>query len=145
MASASAVDGIRSRAPGLGRLAGAGLVAVVVASVVNTLLALAGTAVFGVPDDFKGFQPAAYVSLTFFGVVGASVAWSLIAARAAQPVELLRRLAMIIVPVTMLADLALLLSGQSPAGVALLAVMHVVVGLSAYVALTRLAPPRPAS
>ena len=45
----------------------------------------------------------------------------------------------------MLADLALLLSGQSPAGVALLAVMHVVVGLSAYAALTRLAPPRPLS
>ncbi|TDD44393.1 hypothetical protein E1263_40840 [Kribbella antibiotica] len=143
MATVSAVGGSRSRAPQVGRVAGAAVLAVVVASVVNAALALIGTAALSVPDDFKGFQPVAYVSLTFFGIAGAAVAWSLIAARAAEPVELLRRLALIIVPVTMLADLALLLSGQSPAGVALLVVMHVVVGLTAYFSLTRLAPARP--
>ncbi|MFI5730845.1 DUF6069 family protein [Kribbella sp. NPDC051587] len=144
MAGVSAVDGLSLRSAGLGRLMGAGVLAVVVASLVNTLLALVGQGVLGVPDDFKGFQPAAYVSLTFFGIAGASVAWALISARAARPVGLLRRLALIIVPVSMLADLALLLTGQSPAGVAVLVVMHVVVGLSAYLSLTRIAPPRPA-
>ncbi|WP_405061677.1 DUF6069 family protein [Kribbella sp. NBC_01505] len=142
MTTVPAVAGLRSRAPQFAKLAGAAVLAVVVACSVNTLLALIAKAVFSVPDDFKGFQPVAYVSLTFLGIVGASVAWSLIAARAAKPVELLGKLALIIVPVTMLADLALLLSGQSPAGVAVLALMHVVVGVSAYTSLTRLAPPR---
>ncbi|WP_405061680.1 DUF6069 family protein [Kribbella sp. NBC_01505] len=144
MTTLSAADGLRTRSPHPGRLAGAAVLAIVVASLGNTLLALIGKAAFSVPDDFKGFQPVAYVSLTFFGIVGASVAWSVIAAKAAKPVDLLRRLAVIVVPVSMLADIALLVTGQSPAGVAVLIVMHVVVGLAAYFSLTRIAPARPA-
>jgi hypothetical protein len=139
----SAVDGSRTRSPHPGKLAGAAVLAIVVASLGNTLLALIGKSAFSVPDDFRGFQPGAYIFLTFIGIVGASVAWAAIAAKAAKPVDLLRKLAVIIVPVSMLADIALLVAGESPAGVAVLLVMHVVVGATAYYALTRIAPPRP--
>jgi hypothetical protein len=144
MATLSAADGVRTRSPHPAKLVGAAVLAIVVASLGNTLLALIGKSTFSVPDDFKGFQPGAYVFLTFIGIVGASIAWAVIATRAAKPVELLRKLAVIIVPVTMLADIALLVAGQSPAGVAVLLIMHVVVGLAAYYTLTRIAPPRPA-
>ncbi|MFF1823693.1 DUF6069 family protein [Kribbella sp. NPDC058245] len=144
MTTLSAADGVRTRSPHPGKLAGAAVLAIVAASLINTLLALIGRSVFSVPDDFKGFQPGAYIFLTVIGIAGATVAWSAIAAKAAKPVELLRKLAVIIVPVSMLADVALLVTGQSPVGVVVLAVMHVVVGLAAYFALTRIAPPRPA-
>jgi hypothetical protein len=139
----SAVDGVRTRSPHPGKLAGAAVLAIVAATLINTLLALIGRSVFSVPNDFQGFQPVAYISLTTLGIVGASVAWSAIAAKSAKPVDLLRKLAVIIVPVSMLADVALLVAGQSPVGVVVLALMHGVVGLTAYLALTRIAPPNP--
>ncbi|NEA35732.1 DUF6069 family protein [Streptomyces sp. SID13031] len=144
MTTLSTVGGVRTRSPHPGKLACAAVLAIVVASLGNALLALIGKSAFSVPGDFKGFQPGAYIFLTVISIVGASVAWSAIAAKAAKPVALLRKLAVIIVPVSMLADVALLVTGQSPAGVAVLLVMHVVVGLAAYFALTRIAPPRPA-
>lgn len=134
----------RQRSPQPARLALAAVLSIVVASLLDTLLAVIGRSVFSVPSDFPAYQPVAYIMLTVVGIVGASIAWNLIASKAQNPTALLHRLAVIIVPVSMLADLALLFGGSSVLGVFTLMVMHVAVGVPAYYALTRLAPPRPA-
>jgi hypothetical protein len=142
MVSEHVTAGVRSRTPHPGRLAVAAVLSIVVANLVNALLALIGWSVFNVPDDFDQFQPAAYVILTVFGVIGASIAWAIIAAKSKNPVTLLYRLALIVVPVTLLADVALLVGGASPAGVIVLMIMHATVGVITYYALTRIAPAR---
>ncbi|HEX3783839.1 MAG TPA: DUF6069 family protein [Pseudonocardiaceae bacterium] len=132
----------RQHAPQLGRIFGAAAVAAVAASLVDALLALIGRSVFSVPATFSQFNPPFYVSLTVFGVIGASVAWAVVTRRAENPVALLRRLALIVVPVTLLADLVLIADHQPPLGAVTLMVMHIGVGVITYMSLTRIAPPR---
>ena len=142
MVSISATAGVRQRTPHPSRLAGAAALAAVVAVGIDALLALIGRSVFSVPASFTQFDPISYISLTVIGVIGASIGWAIIAAKAKDPGKLLFRLAVIVVPVTWLADAALLVAGESPIGVVILMIMHIGVGTITYFALSRIAPPR---
>jgi hypothetical protein len=144
--SSTALSGtqLRTRSPQLLRLAGAAVVAIIAATIVNYVITLIGVGLLSVPAAFPAYQATSYIALTVIGVVGASVAWTIIAAKAKDPVGLLRKLALIIVPVSMLMDVALLVAGMSVIGVLTLLIMHVTVGAIAYYSLTRIAPPRPA-
>jgi hypothetical protein len=122
------------------RLVGAAVLAAVVAGLVDAALAAIGVSVFSVPAGFSQFNPGAYLSLTVLGVIGASIAWAIIAARAKNPASLLYRLAIIVVPLTLLADVVLLVTGQPPVGVVMLMLMHAGVGAITYLSLTRIAP-----
>jgi hypothetical protein len=133
---------VQHRIPNPLRLIVAAVLAVVVAGLVDAALAAIGVSLLSVPADFHQFQPSAYLTLTVPGVIAATIVWVIVAAKAKNPTALLRRLAIIVVPVTWVADVALLVTGQSPLGVVVLMVMHAGVGVITYLSLTRIAPAR---
>ncbi|MGH3146061.1 MAG: DUF6069 family protein [Rubrobacter sp.] len=124
------------------RLLWVGPLAVLAAVVVNLVIRTVAVAAFGL----SGFLPLAVgptVAFTVIGVVGAVVVFALIARFARDPVRLFRRVAFVVLLLSLIPDLSLLITGSIPgttvAGVLTLMAEHVATWAVSVVTLTTLA------
>lgn len=101
------------------------------------------TSAFPATARFSHFRLADYGALTVVGVLGASVAWPVVARVSSAPRRVYFRLAVVATAVLWLPDGLLLFLGEPGPGVAALMVMHLLIALITYNALVRLAPVRP--
>jgi hypothetical protein len=92
---------------------------------------------------FSHFLPADYGTLTVVGVLLAAGVWAVLVRVSSAPRWLFFRLAVISTSVLWIPDAVLLALGQTPAGVATLMAMHLLIALATYNVLVRTAPPRP--
>ncbi len=103
-----------------------------------------GAAVFPATVHFSHFRTSEYASLTVVGVLAACAAWLAVTRISSAPRPLFLRLAVAATLALWLPDLWLLITGNTPAGVGVLMVMHLLIAAVTYNALVRLAPVRPA-
>jgi hypothetical protein len=113
-----------------GRLWWVGPLAVIASVAANVVFTLIANAVFGVPPDFLPLTPDAIAMFTAVGVIGAVVVFALVARFSTRPIRLFRRIALVVLVVSFLPDLALpLIPDPVPAGpreVLILMATHVV-------------------
>lgn len=87
-------------------------------------------ALLGISSGFLALQVGPVVSFTVVGVFGAVILFSLVARFARRPVWLFRRIALVVLLVSLVLDLLLLVASPFPGttvvAVAALMVMHVV-------------------
>jgi len=114
-----------SLSPGLPVRAGVATVASVLA---NVALVLAADA-FAVAPDFRALSIPPVVLLSVLGVVGAAAVYALLRRRASEPARTFRRVAAVVLVLSLLPDLGLLVvdPAATPRGVVVLMAMHVVV------------------
>ncbi|MFI7404281.1 DUF6069 family protein [Streptomyces sp. NPDC049541] len=110
-------------------VAGGVLVAIVVASAADAVLALLALAA-GAPDDFKPLKASSYIFLTAVGVVAGAVGWAIVRKVAKEPEALVRWLVPTLVVVSFVPDFLLFGAGGA-IGVGALLLMHVVVAAAA--------------
>jgi hypothetical protein len=128
------------RPPRAARIVLATVVAIAASLLADRGLVAAGVALFPSTRGFSHFRPANYASLTVLGVAAAGAAWALVARLSSRPRALLGRLAVVVTLVLWLPDLVILLAGENPEGVLVLAVMHLAIALLTYPSLVLLAP-----
>lgn len=113
----------------MGRLARVGVVAVAVAGVTNVLIRTVAVSVFGIGEGFLPLGVGPTVLFTVWGMLGAVVAFGLILRFARRPVRLFRRVALVVLLISLVPDVLMLFSGSMPgatvAGVVTLMVEHV--------------------
>lgn len=102
----------------------------------------AGTALFPSTRGFSHFRFSDYGTLTCVGVFLGAAGWPLVIRMSSTPRWLYYRSALVVTLVAWAPDVWLLARGETPRGVAVLAVMHVSVALITYNALVHLAPER---
>ena len=121
--------GVASNGVSLGRLARVGVVAVAVAVVTNVLIRTVAVSVFGIGEGFLPLGVGPTVLFTVWGMLGAVVAFGLILSFARRPVRLFRRVALVVLLISLVPDVLMLFSGSMPgatvAGVVTLMVEHV--------------------
>ncbi len=121
--------GVASSGVSLGRLARVGVVAVAVAVVTNVLIRTVAVSVFGIGEGFLPLGVGPTVLFTVWGMLGAVVAFGLILRFARRPVRLFRRVALVVLLISLVPDVLMLFSGSMPgatvAGVVTLMVEHV--------------------
>jgi len=122
----------------------ASLCAIVGSVVADALLVVVSEAVFPTTKGYVHFQFADYSKLTVIGVVIACIAWPVTTRISSDPRWLFLRLAVLVTLVLLLPDVYILQQGQPAEAVAVLMVMHIVIGAVTYEALVRLAPARAA-
>ena len=127
----------------MGRLARVGVVAVAVAGVTNVLIRTVAVSVFGIGEGFLPLGVGPTVLFTVWGMLGAVVAFGLILRFARRPVRLFRRVALVVLLISLVPDVLMLFSGSMPgatvAGVVTLMVEHVASWAVAVGVLTTLA------
>ena len=113
----------------LGRLARVGGLAVAFAIVVNVLIRTVAVSVLGLGEGFLPLGVGPTVFFTVVGMAGAVVVFGLVVRFAKRPVRVFRRVALVVLLVSLVPDLLLLFSGSMPgttvAGVFTLMVEHV--------------------
>lgn len=113
----------------MARLAVVGALAVAVAVVVNVVIRTVAVTVFGVGDGFLPLGVGPTVFFTVVGMTGAVVVFGLILRFASRPVRLFRRVALVVLLVSLVPDLLMLFSssvpGTSVASVGTLMLEHV--------------------
>jgi ribulose kinase len=107
-------------------------------------LAAIGTAAFPSTAGYEHFQFADYAKLTIIGVLGASIGWPVVTLLTTKARRLYLWAAIAVTIVSFAPDLWILRGGQPAAGVAVLAVMHVAVGVVTYLSMIVIAPQRKA-
>ncbi len=111
----------------LGRLARVGVVAVAV--VTNILIRTVAVSVFGIGEGFLPLGVGPTIVFTAVGMTGAVVAFGLILRFARRPVWLFRRVALVVLLISLVPDVLMLFSGLTPgvtvAGVVTLMLEHV--------------------
>lgn len=124
------------------RLLRVGLLAVLAAVVVNVVIRTVAVAALGL----SGFMPLSIgptVAFTVIGVFGAVVVFALVARYARDPIRLFRRVAFVVLLLSLIPDLSLLVTGAIPgttvAGVLTLMAEHVATWAVTVVTLTTLA------
>jgi len=121
----------------------AGLAAAVVSLAADLMLATIGQATYTVPASFGKFSFGTYALLTVLGVAGATTTWAAVARLSSRPKWLLTRMAALVTALFLIPDFLLLGTRGNPAGpVAILMLMHLVIAVITYTALTELAPVR---
>jgi hypothetical protein len=133
------------RPPAAGRLLLATVGSLAGSLAADALLVAAGTRLFPTIEGYTHFRFSDYGLLTAIGVLVASLAWPVTVRLCSAPRWLFLRLAVLVTLALWLPDLWILVQGQPPRAVAVLAVMHLAIGLVTYNLLVRLAPPRPAA
>jgi hypothetical protein len=108
----------------------------------DAVLVAVGTAVFPSTKGFAHFRFGDYATLTVIGVIVAGAAWPVVTRLTSTPRWLFFRAAVAVTLVLWLPDLWILLRGEPPRAVSVLALMHLAVALVAYNALVHLAPVR---
>ncbi len=113
----------------LGRLARVGAVAVALAVVVNVVIRTVAVSLLGIGEGFLPLGVGPTVFFTAAGMVGAVVVFGVILRFARRPVRLFRRVALVVLVVSLVPDVLMLFSGSMPgttvAGVITLMVEHV--------------------
>jgi Family of unknown function (DUF6069) len=140
MSSEAAAQGPRERVVAR-RLWWVGPLAVISSVAANVLFAVAAVAIFRVPPEFQPLTVGAIATFTALGVIGAVVVFALVARFSGRPISLFRRIALIVLLVSLLPDLALPLSGEpgvTPLTVALLMLTHVIAAAVSVAVLTTL-------
>jgi len=122
------------------------VVVATLAALVGSILACAvlvwaGTRLVPSTAGYAHFRFTDYAPLTVVGVVGACMAWPVVARISPTPRWLLLRLAILVTAVLWIPDLVLLARHQPPGAVAVLMLMHLAVAVTTYQCLVRLAPP----
>ncbi|MEV5842531.1 DUF6069 family protein [Streptomyces sp. NPDC051985] len=106
-------------------VAGGVLAAIVMASIVNTVISLIALAA-GAPDDFQPLKAGSYIFLTAVGTLIGALGWAVVRKSAKDPEALVRWLVPTVVVVSFVPDF--LLYGDGGAiGVGALLLMHVAV------------------
>ena len=127
----------------MGRLARVGALAVALAVVVNVVIRTAAVSVFGIGEGFLPLGVGPTVLFTAVGMVGAVVVFGLISRFARRPVRLFRRVAVVVLLISLVPNVLMLFSGSMPgttvAGVGTLMVEHVASWAIAVGVLTTLA------
>ncbi|QIN82185.1 hypothetical protein GBA63_05635 [Rubrobacter tropicus] len=140
---AAVSGGAEGRGVPLGRLAMVGALTVVVAVVVNVVIRTVAVSVFGIGEGFQPLGVGPTVFFTVVGVTGAVVVFGLILRFARRPVRLFRRVALVVLVVSLVPDVLLLFAGSMPgvtaAGVGTLMIEHVATWAVAVGMLTTLA------
>lgn len=130
----------------MGRLARVGAVAVALAVVVNVVIRTVAVSVFGIGEGFLPLGVGPTVFFTVGGMVGAVVVFGLILRFARRPTRLFRRVALVVLVISLVPDVLMLFSGSMPgvtvAGVVTLMVEHVASWAVAVGVLTRLVEER---
>jgi hypothetical protein len=119
-------------------VAGGVLAAIVVASVVDTVIALLALAA-GTPDDFEPLKAPSYIFLTAVGVVAGAVGWAVVRKVSKDPQALVRWLVPTLVVVSFVPDF-LLFDDGGMRGVGALLLMHVAVAATAVFAYRKVMP-----
>ena len=113
----------------MGRLARVGVITVALASVVNVLIRTVAVSVLGIGDGFLPLGVGPTVFFTVVGMTGAVVVFGLMARFLRRPARMFRRVALVVLLISLVPDLLLLLSGSMPgttaAAVLTLMVEHV--------------------
>ena len=113
----------------LGRLARVGGLAVALAIVVNVVIRTVAVSVLGLGEGFLPLGVGPTVFFTVVGMAGAVVVFGLVVRFAKRPVRVFRRVALVVLLVSLVPDLLLMFSGSMPgttvAGVFTLMVEHV--------------------
>jgi uncharacterized protein DUF6069 len=121
--------GIAGGGVSLGRLARVGGLAVALAIVVNVVIRTVAVSVLGIGEGFLPLGVGPTVFFTVVGMAGAVVVFGLVTRLAKRPVRVFRRVALVVLLVSLAPDLLLLFSGSMPgttvAGVFTLMVEHV--------------------
>ena len=110
-----------------------GLLTVLAAVVMNTLISLGAKSLFSVASTFIPLQLEGFIPSTLIGVVGAFIVFALIVRWAKHPIRLFQRVAVIVLLASLIPDLLLpfvrLYPGTTFPEVGALLLMHVVTGL----------------
>ena len=121
--------GVAGGGVSLGRLARVGGLAVALAIVVNVVIRTVAVSVLGIGEGFLPVGVGPTVFFTVVGMAGAVVVFGLVVRFAKRPVRVFRRVALVVLLVSLAPDLLLLFSGSMPgttvAGVFTLMVEHV--------------------
>ena len=129
MGVAALSGGVAGSGVSLGRLARVGAVAVAAAVVVNVLIRTVAVALFGIGEGFEPLGLGATVVFTLVGMTGAVVVFGLILRFFRRPVRLFRRVALVVLLVSLVPDVLMLfldsVPGATVAGVVTLMVEHV--------------------
>jgi hypothetical protein len=141
---AVASGGVEGDRVSVGRLAFVGVVAVVVAVAVNLLIRTVAVSLLGIGEGFLPLGVGPTVVFTVAGMVGAGVVFGLIMRFVKRrPVRLFRRVALVVLLVSLVPDVLMLFSGSVPgatvASVGTLMVEHVASWAVAVGVLTTLA------
>ncbi|MFE9684959.1 DUF6069 family protein [Streptomyces sp. NPDC002701] len=134
----SAVPETLPSRPGPLVVAGGVLVAFLLASSVNALIAVLALAM-GAPDDFEPLEFPSYVFPTALGVLAGAVGWGVVRRLSPEPERLLRRLVPSVVVISLVPDFFLFGEGEVT-GVAALLVMHLAVAVIAVPVYRRVMP-----
>jgi len=126
---AALTGGVGNSGVSLGRLAGVGALAVVLAVAVNVAIRTVAVSLFGIGEDFLPLGVGPTVFFTVVGIVGAVVVFGLMLRFVGRPVRLFQRVALAVLLVSLVPDVLMLFSGSVPgatvAGVLTLMVEHV--------------------
>jgi hypothetical protein len=121
--------GVADGGVSLGRLARVGGLAVALAIVVNVVIRTVAVSVLGIDGGFLPLGVGPTVFFTVVGMAGAVVVFGLVIRLAKRPIRVFRRVALVVLLVSLAPDLLLLFSGSMPgmtvAGVFTLMVEHV--------------------
>ena len=113
----------------LGRLARVGALAVGLAVVVNVVIRTVAVSLLGIGEGFLPLGVGPTVFFTVAGMVGAVVVFGMMLRFARRPVRLFRKVALVVLVVSLVPDVLMLFSGSMPgttvAGVITLMVEHV--------------------
>ena len=88
-----------------GRLWRIGLLTLIAAVIVNTLIGLGARGLFPVAPTFLPLQPGIFISFTVFGVLGAIIVFAQILRRAKYPLRTFRRTVWIVLLISLIPDL----------------------------------------
>ena len=131
---------------GLGTSLRTGALAGVTAVVANLAIAAGTRRAFGVSDEFVPLAAGPVVLWTVVGALVGAVGWRLVVTRSSRSRAVLVLLVPAVLVLSLVPDAALLVSdsvpGRTPAGVAALALMHVVTAVLVVAACRRAMPAR---
>jgi hypothetical protein len=137
----------RSERVGYGRLPIAALAAIAGAVLGNLLLRVIAVGLLHPDPAFLPLQWSPPIFFSVVGVLGATAVYALIGRLWRRPVTLFKRVALVVLALSMIPNLLLIIDGSSIPGstlpnVIVLMLMHVVAWLASVQALTRLAGDR---
>ncbi|WP_198954712.1 DUF6069 family protein [Kineosporia sp. R_H_3] len=142
--TSTTADVAHRRDVGAGRALGAGAAAAVVAAVANVAVSAVARGPLGAGDGFVPLTPGPVVLWTTVGTVVGAVGWRLVVTRTARARAVLAVLVPAVLVLSLVPDVALLVTGSTPGqtttGVVALMVMHVLTAAIAVTVYRRVMP-----
>jgi hypothetical protein len=112
------------------RLLWVGPLTIIAAVVANQIVHLLALSLFNISPEFPPLQAGTPIAFTIMGVLGAVIVFAIIGRLSRRPIRLFRMIALIVLVLSFIPDIALLVTGAIPGtslvAVGTLAVMHVV-------------------